>query len=308
MHAPRLSGLVAAAFTPFRPDGSLDASGIDRQAERMIADGLAGVFVCGTTGEGPSLTTAERMTVADRWRRAAGSRLRVIVHVGHNCLEDCRALAAHAQRIGAAGIGCLAPSFFRPRTPGELADFCGRVAAAAPALPFYYYHLPSVTGVHLPVVDFLAAAAPRIPTLAGVKYTHEDLADFSACSRFEGGRFEMIFGRDEILLAALACGGSAAIGSTYNFMPGIFHEVLAAFRRGDLGAAQTAQARAADVVTVMNRHGGLPAGKAMMPLVGVDCGPVRPPLVDLDAGRRDALRRDLAALGFPDGIPTPSAS
>lgn len=308
MHAPRLTGLIAAAYTPFAPDGTVDEGRIEQQAHRMIADGLAGVFVCGTTGEGPSLTTAERMRVAERWTRAAGSRLRVLVHVGHNCLEDCRALAAHAERIGAAGVGCLAPSFFRPRNAGELVAFCARVAAAAPALPFYYYHLPSVTGVHLPMLDFLAAAAPHIPTLAGIKYTHEDLADFSACSRFDGGRFEMIFGRDEILLAALACGAVSAIGSTYNFMPGIYHEMIAAFRRGDLEAARAAQSRAADIIAVMIRHGGLPAGKAMMPLVGIDCGPVRLPLVDLDASRRAALRRDLDALGFPGAMPHASAS
>jgi N-acetylneuraminate lyase len=308
MQSRRLTGLVAAAFTPFAPDGSVDEARIEEQAQRMIADGLAGVFACGTTGEGPSLTTAERMRVAERWTRAAGARLPVIVHVGHNCLEDCRTLAAHAQRIGAAGIGCLAPSFFRPKTVGELVDFCTPVAAAAPGLPFYYYHLPSVTGVHLPMTDFLAAAAPRIPTLVGIKYTHEDLADFSACSRLDGGRFEMIFGRDEILLAALTCGARAAIGSTYNFMPGVFHAVIAAFGRGDLAAARASQSLAADIIAVMIRHGGLPAGKAMMPLVGIDCGPVRLPLVDLDAARRDALRRDLAALGFPDRLPTPAPS
>jgi len=308
MHARRFRGLIAAAFTPFHPDGTVHEERIEEQAGRMIADGLAGVFVCGTTGEGPSLTTAERMRVAERWVRAAGARLPVLVHVGHNCLEDCRALAAHAERIGAAGIGCLAPSFFRPKNAGELVDFSARVAAAAPALPFYYYHLPSVTGVHLPMLDFLVAAAPRIPTLVGIKFTHEDLADFSACSRFDGGRFEMVFGRDEILLSALACGAESAIGSTYNFMPGIFHEVIAAFRRGDLEAARAAQARGSDIIAVMIRHGGLPAGKALMPLVGVDCGPVRLPLVDLDAARRDVLRRELAAFGFPDRLPKPAAS
>lgn len=308
MHAPPLAGLVAAAYTPFGPDGAVDEGRIEIQAQRMIADGLAGVFVCGTTGEGPSLTTAERMLVAERWTRAVGSRLRVLVHVGHNSLEDCRALAEHAQRIGAAGVGCLAPSFFRPRNAGELVAFCARVAAAAPALPFYYYHLPSVTGVHLPMLDFLATAAPRIPTLAGIKYTHEDLADFSACSRFDGGRFEMIFGRDEILLAALACGAGAAIGSSYNYMPGIYHRVIAAFRRGDIAAARETQNQAADIVGVMVRHGGVPAGKAMMRLVGIDCGPVRLPLVDLDAARRDVMERELAALGFPDRVPDRPAS
>lgn len=299
----RFEGLIAAPFTPFLVDGSIAGERIAPLADRLVTDGVLGAFVCGTTGEGPSLTTAERMLVAERWVAASRGRLRIFVHVGHTSAADARALAAHAERIGADAIGCLAPYFFKPRTIEDLVDFCGHVAAAAPALPFFYYHIPSMTGASFAMRDFLPVAARRIPTLAGIKYTFEDLEDFAACVAFDGGRFSMLFGRDEILLDGLDAGATGAIGSTYNFMAGIYLQIIAGRSRGDRAAAEAAQARARAIIDVMLGHGGLPAGKRMMAISGIECGPVRPPLVDLDAEAAETLRKELAVVGFPRASP-----
>jgi len=202
---------------------------------------------------------------ADRWASVARERLTLFVHVGHTSAADARALATHAERINADAIGCLAPYFFKPRTVEELADFCGHVAAAAPGLPFYY-HLPSLTGVAFPMRDFLPVAARRIPTLASIKYTCEDVEDFAACVAFDGGRFDMLFGRDELLLAGLDAGAAGAIGSTYNYMAPIYRRLVAAWAAGDRLQAKQLQARATAIIDVMIRHGGLPAGTQIMGL------------------------------------------
>lgn len=299
MKNARLNGLVAAPFTPFRIDGSLNLDRVPAQARRLIDDGVSGAFVCGTSGECASMTPRERMDVAEAWVGEAGKELRIIVHVGHACLADCTALATHAQKAGAGGIGCLAPYFFKPSSCAALVSFCAEVAAAAPELPFYYYHLPSFTDVRFTMVEFLMAARDRIPNLAGIKFTHEDLMDYAACLRMDDGRFDILFGRDEILLAGLALGAKGAIGSTYNYMAQIYQTLIDAFDRGDLETAGAAQASAADIIAVMLRHGGLPAGKAIMSLVGIDCGPVRQPLDNLDAARLESLQRELVAAGFP---------
>lgn len=294
-------GLIAAPFTPLLPDGGLNLARIDLLADHLVATGVWGAFICGTTGEGASLTTAERMAVADRWASVARDRLTLFVHVGHTSAADARALAAHAERINADAIGCLAPYFFKPRTVDELADFCGHVAAAAPGLPFYYYHLPSLTGVAFPMRDFLPVAARRIPSLAGIKYTFEDVEDFAACVAFDGGRFDMLFGRDEILLAGLDAGAAGAIGSTYNYMAPIFTRLVAAWSAGDRLLAEQLQAQATSIIDVMIRHGGLPAGKQIMGLSGIDCGPVRPPLANLADTAARQLRDDLVTAGHPIG-------
>ena len=111
----------------------------------------------------------------------------------------------------------------------------------------------------------------------------------------------MLFGRDEMLLEALDAGACGAIGSTYNFMAPLYGRLIDAWSAGDHGAARRLQDQATRVIDVMNGHGGLPAGKRIMALSGLDCGPVRTPLVDLDAATAERLRADLVAAGhvFP---------
>lgn len=295
----RLKGLVAAPFTPFKKDGSVDQPMIEKLAASLTANRVVGAFVCGTTGEGVSMTVAERKKVAERWQANAGSKLRVIVHVGHTSLGDCRDLAAHAQKIGVSAVGCMAPFCFKPSKAEDLVAFCAEVAAAAPDLPFYYYHIPCVTGVTVPAFDFLRAAADKIPNLAGLKFTHENLMDFASCVRFEGGRYDVLFGRDEMLLSGLASGAQGAIGSTYNYAAPVYHKIISAFARGDLAAAQEAQARANAMIAVLIRYGGMPpAGKAFMKAIGLDCGSVRLPLRSLTTEQAEALRAEAAAVGF----------
>jgi N-acetylneuraminate lyase len=300
MNTPKLAGLVAAPYVALNADTSLNLNAIEAQACSLVSSGVSGAFVCGTTGEGASLTTAERMAVAAQWRKVAGPDLRVVVHVGHTSLGDAKALAAHAQQIGACGISNFSPFFFKPARLDDLVDFCAEVAASAPELPYYYYHIPSMTGVHFPAADFLRAAERKIPNLAGVKFTFENLMDFAESTQLGGSRFDIVFGRDEMLLAGLALGAKGAIGSTYNFAAPVYLRILKAFAEGDLQTARVEQERANAMISVFLRHGGLPAGKSIMRLIGLDCGPVRLPLRSLSDVQEDALRAELEKIGFFD--------
>lgn len=316
MTIKKTDGLIAAPFTPIRPDGSVHLDPIPGYAAWLAKNGVAGAFVCGTTGESASLTCDERRQLARAWTKSAPADLRIIVHVGHTCLDNCCALAAHAQTVGASAIACFAPYFFRPRNVHELADWCAFVAAAAPELPFYYYHMPSMTGVSLPMADFLPLAAKRIPTFAGIKYTFEDLDDYARCLRFADGRYDVLFGRDELLLSALRLGARGAVGSTYNFAAPLYHEIIAAHRRGDAATAEGRQARAVAMIDTCISAGGHPiaAFKSLMAPLGVDCGPARPPLVNPTREQTAALLHKLrtaeclsghAASRTPAGAPTP---
>jgi N-acetylneuraminate lyase len=300
MNFEHLTGLIAAPPTAMRADGSLNLDAIERQARALAAGGVRGAFVCGTTGESMSLSTAERMRVAERWMQAAPTDFAVIVHAGHTSLADSRDLAAHAQRIGARAIAAMPPFFFRPDDVEGLVAVGAEVAAAAPGLPFYYYHIPAMTGVYLKMSDYLPAAAARIPTLAGMKFTYEDLMDYGRCVRLEDGRFNMLFGRDEILLSALVLGATGAVGTTYNLAAPLYLRVMDAFARGDLESARADQHRAAEFVAVLMRFGVIPATKAAMKLTGVDCGPVRLPLRPIEGSQLDKLREALDAVGFSE--------
>lgn len=297
---PPLTGLVAAPFTPFQPDGALALGTIPRLAALLSKNGVSGAFVCGTTGEGCSLTTEERLRVAEAWRAAAPAGLKLAVHVGHLSLAESRVLARHAEQIKADAIATIAPCFFKPATARDLVMWCAEVAAAAPSVPFYYYHMPGMTGVNISVSDFLAAGADKIPNFVGIKFTYEDLADFSQSLATLRGRGSVLFGRDEILLSALKLGATGAVGSTYNYAAPLYLRVMRAYAEGDLELAARHQAQAVEFINIMNRVGGLAAGKSIMKLIGVDCGPVRLPLTALSPEVENDFHAQLKRIGFLD--------
>ena len=294
-----LTGLVAAPHTPMTANGAIAADVVARQADILISDGIAGAFICGSTGESHSLTAAERMTIAEAWRAAIGSRkLKLIVHAGHNSIEDARTLAAHAARIKADAVAIMAPCYYKPGNVDELIEFCALVAAAAPNLPFYFYDIPALTGVNVSMPDFLKKGAGRIPNLAGLKFTTSNFMSLQQCLEAEDGRFNILFGVDEMLLGALALGVHGAVGSTYNYAAPLYQKIINAFEAGDLATARSLQLKSVKLVEFLCQCGVLPGGKALMSLLGADCGPVRPPLRNLTEEQKMRLFAQVKALGI----------
>jgi N-acetylneuraminate lyase len=299
---PKLTGLVAAAHTPFNQDSSLNLAAVETQAAHFLKNKVNVAFICGSTGESHSLTTEERRRLAQRWLEVVrGTKLSVIVHVGSNCLTDAAALAAHAQKQGAVAISALAPSYFKPRTVAGLIDCCALVATAAPKTPFYFYDIPVLTGVSLSMPEFLAQGREKIPNLSGIKWTNADLYSYQLCQRVPGD-FDLPWGNDEYLLAALALGAVGAVGSTYCFAAPVYHRLLKAFAAGDLATARKEQFRSCQIVQLLASYGFMGAAKATLKMLGVDVGPARLPNTNLTAQQVKELRAKLEALGFFDWI------
>ncbi|MES2707248.1 MAG: dihydrodipicolinate synthase family protein [Verrucomicrobiota bacterium] len=294
-----LHGLVAATHTPFHDDGPLNLNVIEPQAAHLTHHGVGTVFIGGTTGECHSLTLQERLRLSDRWLevcRASGPK--VVVHVGSNCLIDARTMAERAEERGAAAIAAFAPSYFKPASLEVLVSWCGEIAAAAPATPFYFYDFPAMTGVAFPMPDFLAMAGERIPTLAGLKFTNPDLVAYQFCLRAGDGLWDLPSGVDEHLLAALTLGARGAVGSGFNFAAPIFNRLLAAFAAGDTDAAREEQFRVVRLGRLLSSFGYMAGAKAVMEILGVPVGPPRAPHVPLSPARKWALRRELESMGF----------
>ena len=292
-----LTGLLAAPFTPFHPDCSLNLEPIESFARYLKTAGVAGVFVCGSTGEFSSLTLTERKRLAEVWRTATRRQgLQLIVHVGDNCLADSIALAAHAAGLPADGVSALSPSYFKPDDPAALTGYLVPVAEAAGTLPFYYYDIPRNTGVALQVSRWLEQANERLPTLRGVKFTNPDLCEWQRCLNWENGRLNMLFGCDEMLLPALCLGGDGAVGSTYNYLAFLYLDMIEKWRSGALEDARRRQWQSVRLTTLLKQVQPIAAGKALLQRVGFDFGPVRPPLLSLAPDKRAAFDRAVDAL------------
>jgi N-acetylneuraminate lyase len=294
----RLAGLVAAAFTPLHADGSLHLDRIPAVVEHLARSGVSGLFVLGTTGEGVSLMAGERMAVAESYVEAARGRMPVVVQVGHESVAEARALAEHAQRIGADAVAATPPGYFRPGSTAALVASLAEVARGAPGLPIYYYHIPELTGVRPELGDFLDAAVERVPTLAGMKFSDSRLHELQLCLRFRAGALDVLFGVDEMLLGAVALGVRGAVGATYNFAAPLYRRMLDASARGDVERARADQALAAEMVRIILAHCGRPGFKAAMSLVGPDCGPSRLPQTTPEPDAVARMARALEAIGF----------
>ncbi len=300
MPASRYQGIFAATLTPFSPGGDVQLEKIGPLCEHLIERGVAGFYVCGSTGEGVSLTIEERKSVAAEFVQAAGGRVPVMVQVGHNSLREARGLAAHAAQIGAAAASATCTSYFKVNQVETLVACMAEVAGGAPDLPFYYYHIPSLTGNRLNMPTFLRQAAQQIPNLVGMKYTTTEIHDFQQCLEMEQRRFEVLWGVDEMLLAALSVGGNAAIGSTYNIAAPLYQRILHAFAAGDLPSARMYQLQAVEMIAILIQYPFHAALKFVVKEQGVDLGGCRLPQVCLSSQQQHDLQRDLSAIGFWD--------
>jgi N-acetylneuraminate lyase len=299
----RLHGLVAATHTPFHADGSLNLAIVEKQATHLLVNQVTAAFIGGTTGESHSLGLDERRALAQRWMEVIhGTALKVVIHVGSNCLGDAAALARQARELGASAISALAPSYFKPRSVDVLVDCCAQIAGAAADVPFYFYDIPSLTGVNLSMPEFLEKAKLRIPNLAGLKFTNPDLMAYQLCLRADDEAFDVPWGTDEALLGALAVGARGGVGSSYNFAAPVYNRLLAAFAKRDLSAAREEQGRSVRLIQTLAKYGYMGAAKSVMTMLGMDVGPARLPNVNLTAVELAALRGELESLGFFDWL------
>ncbi len=299
---PRFEGLVAATFTPLRDDDSLHLEAIAPMVDRLIDQGIAAMYVLGSTGEGVSLTFDERCAVAESFVGAAGSRLPVIVQVGSESLAQARQLAVHASRVGADAISAVSPVYFKPDCVETLVASMAEIAGGAPELPFYYYHIPAVTGVVVSAVEFLKLAEQRIANFRGVKFTSQNVFEFQTCVEYAQDRLQILWGLDEMLQCGLAAGAHAAVGSTYNFAAPIYQRLLTAFAAGDMEAVRREQSRSQAIVRAFIPYGSRGAQKAIMRMIGIDCGPSRLPVRTLTTTQYVALEQELREIGFFEWI------
>ncbi|XP_041646807.1 N-acetylneuraminate lyase isoform X2 [Cheilinus undulatus] len=298
----KLTGLVAATFTPLTSQGEVDLSQIGPYIDYLVQkQGVNKIFVNGTTGESMSLSVAERKMLAEEWcQKARGKIDHVVVHVGCLSLKDSQELARHAAEIEADSIAAMAPFFFKPNAD-LLKKFLQEVASAAPTLPFYYYHTPSMTGVDVPVRDVLNDIQNIIPSFRGVKYTGTDLMDFGLCVSHSQPNWTVLYGVDEQLLPALTIGAQGAVGSTYNYLGCHINKLMAAFERGDLVEARTIQFKLMDLLKYAKTL-GFDVGvnkQLMIELSGLSLGPPRLPLSPCPPANSLAMAQKFHSL-FPE--------
>jgi N-acetylneuraminate lyase len=300
MEINKYEGLIAAPFTPMNKDNSLNYSFIPEYYNFLEKNGIVGAFINGSTGEGPSLTQKEKQNQADEWAKClkSGGKVRIINMVGGTSYMECIENAMFSGEVGLSAIAVVAPYYYKPSDVGVLAEYVAKIGESVPEMPVYYYHIPVLTGVNFSMYGFIRKITGMLPNFAGIKFTQEDFMDFMQCLNFENGRYDLLWGRDENLLSALILGCRGAVGSTYNYAAPLYLSLIESFRIGDLETARLLQKKSVDMISLLDKFGGLGAGKSYMKFVGLDCGKFRLPVKNMTETSYDDFVKEIDKLNL----------
>ena len=285
-------GAWPALVTPFTTENSINTTVIRDLVEYLLSKKVDGFYVCGRTGQGLSMSVAERQLVAETVLEQVNDRVPVIVHVGSMAIQDALLLTRHAREIGASGISSIIPPYY---TEMEHIVSCFQaIAETTPELPFF----PYLFG--FPRVVELMRNLQQFPSVMGTKYTGPDMYEFQQVVNLGQKNWYIFSGMDEQCLFARMSGASGNIGSTLNYIPGVYRQIHSCFERGELAEALEWQRRANKITGLLQTYNFMSGMTEVMRILGFDCGELRLPLFPLAEEQREALQADLESLGFAE--------
>jgi 4-hydroxy-tetrahydrodipicolinate synthase len=291
--------MLTAMVTPMTPDGAVDYDGAARLAAHLVDEQRHdGLVISGTTGESPTTSDDEKDRLLRAVLGAVGDRASVVAGVGTNDTSHTIRLAERAQAAGAHGLLVVTPYYNKPPQEGLLAHF--RAVADATGLPNLLYDIPGRAGVPIRTETLLRLA--EHPRIIGVKDAKGDLFAGSQVM----AQTDLVFysGDDNLNLAWLSMGAAGVVSVVGHVAGSDLHEMIDAYRAGDVGRALAIHRRLLPVVAaIMTRTQGVIAVKAALNLLGLPGGGLRLPLVAADAEFAARLREDL----ITGGVKVPEA-
>jgi N-acetylneuraminate lyase len=287
----KFTGAWPALVTPFTTTNHVNIPVLQELAEYLIQKGAAGFYLCGSTGQGLSMSLPERKLVLETVLEQVNGRIPIMTQVGCLSVPEAVDLARHAQEAGADAISSIIPPGYRSQE--ALFAYFAAVAGGAPDLPFLAYILS-------PNVDTVAfiRQLQTISNMAGIKYTGPNMYQMRQITQLRNHDWTVFSGMDEQCVFAAMWGSNGNIGSTLNVMPGLYREIHRSCHRGDIDRAQSLQLQANQITERLHDFGFMGALRAALGFLGLDCGDPRLPGLPLQAGEQKTLREQLEVVNF----------
>ncbi|MCC6369266.1 MAG: dihydrodipicolinate synthase family protein [Bryobacterales bacterium] len=294
-----LSGITVPMVTPLSNAGRLDPEGLDRLTEHVIQGGAQGLFVLGTTGEGPSLSGKVQREVVQRVCQASSGRAQVLVGITHPCAEDALALAEFSAAAGAQAVVYAGPSYFPVAQP-ELLRHVARIVEASP-LPLFLYNMPSHTGVVFE--PDTVRQLMEIPGVAGLKDSSGNLMYFQRICRLREKRpdFAVLMGPEELMVPAMSAGATGGVNGGANMFPSLYVSLYQACASGNISEARRLQQAVLDVSEGIYSAGTYASSylkglKYALSLLGICMDAMAEPYSPFEAEHRERVARALVEL------------
>jgi len=291
-----VKGVICPLVTPFDESGSIDPAAMRRLVDFLLARGVNGVMVAGTTGEGMMLSLDEREALLETVVAHVGGRCPVIAHTGCISTADTVRLTKHAQKAGASTAAIVTPYFFGLDDESLFGHYT-HVAAATPSFPLFIYTIPSNARNDISP-DLLRRILDAAPNYVGMKCSNPNALLMQQYMETGGDDFTFIGGVDGLMLPVLLLGGRGQVSGNSNAVPELFAALYKAFTAGDMAAARRQQ-RLINQARAILKDGRYPAYyKAALTIRGVGGGRVRPPMRELTRDEWTQLEHDLTGLGL----------
>jgi 4-hydroxy-2-oxoglutarate aldolase len=283
-----IAGVLGPVTTPFTASETPDLVGFASNIRSHLAHGLHGIVVCGSTGEAALLDEAERTSLIETARATVPADRLLLMGTGAESTKQCVTRCRDAGARGANAVLVVAPHYYGPQmTAAALRAHYQRVADESP-VPVVLYNIPKY--MHFKLEPELVAELSMHENIVGIKDSSGDLALLEGYLQAQGSSFTVLTGNGGQLLPGLQLGVRGGIVAVGLFAAGLCVDVYDGFRNGDLTRAAKAQDRLKPMASQIVAGLGVPGVKAALEAVGLVGGPVRQPLLPLNAEQRKVVQ------------------
>jgi len=290
-----LSGSAVALVTPFKNDGSVDTDAIRRLVQFQIEAGTDIIIPCGTTGESPTLSAEEQITIIRTVKEEANDKIIVAAGAGTNDTTHAVELAKKAEKAGAAAILSVAPYYNKPSQEGMYQHY--RHIAEAVSVPIIIYNVPGRTGSNVAASTILRLAR-NFKNIAAVKEASENFAQIAELLDERPEHFAVLTGEDSLILPFMAMGGDGVISVAANEIPMQIKQLVEAARNGNLEEARAMNKRYRKLLKLNFLESNPVPVKYALAKMGMIEENYRLPLVPLSVENKLTLDQELNALGL----------
>ena len=288
MKKPFFTGACTALVTPFF-EGHVNYPMLEQLIRRQLDYGIRTLVICGTTGEAPTLSDEEKITMFRRSKEFVGADGQIIAGTGSNCTKHAVQLSMEAEKAGADGLLVVSPYYNKASDEGLYLHF--KTIAEAVSIPVILYNVPSRTGVDIPVSVYQRLS--EIPNIAGVKEASTDIRKITGIRSACPADFSVWTGNDDMITPVIALGGQGVISVLSNVAPLETQAMAQAALAGDFDTAAALQVELQPLIGLLFCEVNPIPVKAAMKLIGYDCGACRLPLCSMSTENHEKLSQYL---------------
>lgn len=288
-------GAGVALVTPFKENGEINYSKLEQLVEDQIAGGTDSIIVCGTTGEAATLTHDEHIREIRFVCDIVNGRIPVIAGTGSNCTATSVYLSKCAEEAGADGLLLVSPYYNKSTQKGLKVHFTE--VAEAVKLPILLYNVPSRTGINI-APETIVELCKEVENIVGVKEASGNFSSIAKIASMSNGWVDLYSGNDDQIVPLMSLGGKGVISVLSNIAPAKVHEMCEAHLKGDVAKSCKMQLEAIPLIEALFCEVNPIPVKEAMNMMGMEVGPYRKPLVEMEPQNKERLRRELVNYGL----------